>query len=442
MENNHQPIQKIGLLASIATMIGCVVGASIFILLGPITAKTGPSLHLAYILAFIPALFGSLIYVQLGAAMPSTGGSYVYANRLLSPLVGVNQAIIMIMAGIGANAMLAIGFAQYLHYYLPIASTMTIAVFILIALYLVNLLGLRLAGGVQIFMVAWMLLALLAFAIPGLFHVKPQGGEPLLAFGVSGLLYAAVLAFYSYSGFGIISELGGEVENPKKNIPLSIIISLLIVVFIYALVAYVSTGVMPWQQLAQAEASVPAAASIFLPRSIIVLIGIGALFATATTINAVMMAIPRELVALSKDKVLPLLLMKFNRFGVPYISLSIITVMSILLVLTGLNVDYFATITVVGLLAAAMLSSIAAWRLPKKLPDVYQDASFKIKPSWLTTIALIGFLTMLLFIVLAIMDLPSIGLIYLVLIVICNIYYFVIQKDKAHIDVVSKRKNF
>lgn len=67
---------QIGLIGAVSIIVGTVIGASIFILLGPIAGNTGPALPIAYIFAFLPALFGSLFYAQLGAVIPATGGTY------------------------------------------------------------------------------------------------------------------------------------------------------------------------------------------------------------------------------------------------------------------------------------------------------------------------------------------------------------------------------
>ncbi|MHB8917982.1 MAG: APC family permease [Desulfocucumaceae bacterium] len=419
-ESNQK--NMISLAMAIATVVGCVIGASIFVMLGPITAKTGPSLYLAYIIAMIQAAFGSVAYAQLGAAMPSTGGSYYYASRLLSPITGFNQAMFMIIAAIGVSGMLAVGFAQYLHFYLPSMDVTAVAVGVLILFYIINLFGLRLAGSLQILMCIWLLLALLLFAIPGLLHVKAHEG-PFLVHGVGGLMFAAALAFFSYTGFGVISELGGEVKNPKRNIPLSIIISFLITTLVYVLVTYVSTGVISWQELAKSEASLPAAAAVFLPGWAAAFIGLGALFAVATTLNAIMMVAPREFMALCSDNLLPEIINKKNRSGAPYISLTIITVISLFFVVIGLKIDYMATLAVAGLLLLSALTALAAWRLPKKLPQVYENASFKIKPFWLALVSWLGFLSMIFFFLLAIVDYPSVAVIYIILVVASSAYF-------------------
>src|SRR5690625_5011217 len=149
------PSNKISLLGAISIIVGTVIGASIFILLGPIAGQTGPALPLAYMVAFLPALFGSIFYAQLGAAIPATGGTYFYCKRLLNPTIGYVAAISLILGGMGASVMLALGFAEYLQFFIPTLPIKFTAFLILLILYGINLLGLKTSEMTQILMTVW-----------------------------------------------------------------------------------------------------------------------------------------------------------------------------------------------------------------------------------------------------------------------------------------------
>lgn len=256
---------KIGLIGAISIIVGTVIGASIFILLGPIAGQTGPSLFIAYLVAFLPALFGSLFYAQLGSAMPTNGGSYFYSKRLLNPLVGYITTISLILGGMGAIVMLALGFAEYLQFFIPALPIKLTAVLIVLALFAINLLGLKTAEIVQIAMTVWIIIGLLIFTIPGFFYIEPQNLSPLMPNGLGSFLMGSALAVYSYVGYGIISEIGGNIKDPQKNLPKAIFFSLGIVVVLYAMVSLVAVGVIPWEQLSASGASVAEAAKLFLP---------------------------------------------------------------------------------------------------------------------------------------------------------------------------------
>lgn len=421
---------KISLVGAIAIIVGTVIGASIFILLGPVAGQTGPSLFLAYAVAFLPAFFGSIYYAQLGSAMPTVGGSYFYSKRLLTPKVAYFVVITLILGAIGAIVMLSLGFADYLKFFFPSLNTQWTAAAIIIILFIINLLGLKTAEIVQILMTAWIIISLLIFTIPGLFVIDTSNLTPLFPNGFGSFMTGSALAVYSYVGYGIISEIGGSIKNPKKNLPRSIFISLGLVTVIYVLVCLVTVGIIPWQQLSESGASVAEAAQAFLPSSVILFISIGALFATVTTINAVLMTVPGDFVALAKEGIFNDELYSKKVNNTPFVPIVFITILSLVGVFSGFSVDYFATITIVGLLFNAVVLGFAAWNLPKKEGKLYQAAPFKVKPSLLKVIIVLGILTNIAFIILALLDVPSILFIF----IIWSIVGYLIHRNKIPVS--------
>src|SRR5699024_11656644 len=103
-----------GLIGAVAMLMGAMIGAAVFVLLGPLAKLTGPSLPLAFLLGALPAFFGSAYYIQLGSMFPSSGGTYVYTSRLLNPTSGVFAAFWLLFAGIGSNGLRAFGFLHYI----------------------------------------------------------------------------------------------------------------------------------------------------------------------------------------------------------------------------------------------------------------------------------------------------------------------------------------
>jgi|SRR5690625_659005 len=410
--------KKIGLIGAIAIIVGTVIGASIFILLAPIAGQTGPSLFLAYFIAFIPAFFGSIFYAQLGAAMPATGGTYHYNKRLLNPTLGYLATISLILGGIGATVMLAIGFAEYLQFFFPNLPIQLTALLIILFLYGINLLGIKTAEIVQILMTLWIILALLIFAVPGLFHIEVQNFTPMIPNGMGSFLMGSALAVYSYVGFGIISEIGGTIENPKKNIPRAIFFSLGLITLIYMLVSLVAVGVIPWEQLSESGASVAEAAQKFLSPPFVLFISIGALFATVTTINAVLMTIPGDFQALAKEGIFSRKLMTKEVNNTPLFPITFLVVIGAIGIFSGFSADFFATITIVGLLFNAVILGIALWKLPKREKEAYDNASFKMKPGLLKVAIILGVFLNAAFILLAVLDFLIIIPIYIVWLII------------------------
>lgn len=417
---------KISLIGAIAIIIGTVIGASIFILLGPVAGQAGPGLYLAYLIAFIPAFFGSIYYAQLGAAMPSVGGSYFYSKKLLSARAGYLVVMSLILGGIGAIVMLSLGFAEYLQYFFPNINIQLTAAGIVLVLLAINLLGLKTAEVFQIFMTLWILLALVMFIVPGVFAVDTQNLTPMFPNGFGGLMMGSALAVYSYVGYGIISEIGGNIKDPTRNVPKAIFISLGIIAVVYALVCFVAVGVIPWETLANSGASVAEAAQVFLPSSVILFISVGALFATVTTIHAVLMTVPGDFTALSDEGIFNKKLHSKVVNGTPVVPITFMSVMAIISIFSGLSVVYFTTITIVGLLFNAVIIGLAAWHLPKKEKALYEAAPFRVKPGLLKLTVILGVISNIVFIALALLDAPSILLIFILWVGVG----FVLHKNK------------
>lgn len=419
---------KIGLIGAISTLIGIMVGAAIFILLGPLAAQTGPSLTVAFLLGAIPALFGSVYYMQLGSIFPSSGGSYIFASRLLNPTLGVLAGFFMVFAGVGAIGMLALGFINYLSFYFTNIPVIPIALLTILIFFFINFLGIRFANKLQVFMVGWMVLALLIFIIFGFLH--QQSAEfvefdkgPFLRNGVSGLLMAAVLSFYSYAGYGIVTEIGGEIKNPQKNTPLAIIISLVTVALIYMGVSYICTSIVPIDEFIGFSASIPMTASLFLPNWVVDLIAVGGFLAIFTTLNAIMLVIPQELAVMGNEGVISkLFTKKHKKFGTPYISLVLISIVPMILIIFGISETVFATMTIAGLLISGLIMGVSALKIFKKAGQEYEHAVIKIPKPLLITFSILGIISSFLFTVLAILDAPVVGGLAIVLVVFTMIY--------------------
>src|SRR5699024_3890506 len=342
------------------------------------------------------------------------GGTYFYCKRLLNPTVGYIASISLILGGMGASVMLALGFAEYLQYFIPSLPIGFTAFLILLILYVINLLGLKTAEMLQILMTIWILLALLIFAVPGLFAIEATNFTPFVPNGMGNFLMGSALAVYSYVGYGIISEIGGSIEKPEKNIPRAIFISLGIIVVVYALVSLVSVGVIPWEQLSSSGASVAEAAQKFLSPSFVLFISVGALFATVTTINALFMTIPGDYEALSNEGIFSRKLMALKTNGTAVFPITTILIFGVIGIFTGFSVDFFATITIVGLLLNTIILGFALWKLPTREKEAYDNAPYKIKPGLLRVIIVIGVILNVMFMILAVLDVPIIALIFLI----------------------------
>lgn len=405
-----------GLVGAISLMLGAMIGAAVFVLLGPLAELTGRSLPLAFLLGSLPAFFGSVYYIQLSSMFPMTGGTYVYTSRLLNPTFGILAAFWILFAGIGANGMLALGFVHYISFYVGPLPAKSTAMGIVILFVILNLFGLRFSSLLQIYMVLWMIGALGLYIYVGLSgqavgSLATFDNGPFLRQGMGGLLMATVLSFYSYAGYGLITEIGSEIKRPEKNTPRAMLISLLCITAIYIGVAYVSTTVIPLEDFIGFRASLPMAATFFLPEWAVHVLAIGGLLALFTSLNAMLLIFPYELSVMADDGVVSSLFqVRLKRFRTPYFSLIVVGFMTLTLIHIGFEETVFATMTVVGFLLGSIVMGISGLQLFKKAKKPYENAPIQIKKPLFITFSLLGIASSVVFLSFAVIENPLVGM--------------------------------
>jgi len=284
--------REITILHGVLLIVGSVIGASAFILIGPLAGQTGPGLWISYAIGAIPALFVAVVFSQLGAAFPITGAGYISISRLLSPSVAM-MVVWSAILGIFAFAMplMAFGFALYLDKLFPLggdAMLLVVAALTIMFFTVLNMFEIKWMLWVQSIMAGIMIIALIIFGVGGSLNANPSYQTPLFPLGFSAVLAAMIPAYVMYTGLNGATELGGETKNPRRSIPIILAISLTIMVAVYILITYALTGLLPWQELGKIKGAtaIVTAAGKFMPAGVALwLMGIGALFAAATTIS-------------------------------------------------------------------------------------------------------------------------------------------------------------
>jgi amino acid transporter len=248
-----------------ATMInvGTMIASAIFIVPAAVAASLpNPSLMLlVWVAGGAVSLLGALCVAELGAAFPEAGGLFVYLTRAFGPVWGFlyawTAALIINPASVAA---IAVGFATYVGFFTPLgtAGIKVVAVASIVALTAVNCLGLKLGARVQNVLTLLKIGALGALIVSAL--VMPGGSvehfRPLLpAVGVAGLAgafsVAMVAVLWAYDGWIEITYVGSEVRDPGRNLPRSIVISVFLVVGLYALTNVAYVYVLPLDRMAQ-----------------------------------------------------------------------------------------------------------------------------------------------------------------------------------------------
>ena len=419
--------RHIGLSGGIALVIGGVIGMGIYALIAAVGAQAGTGLWLAFVLAIIISVVGVTPLIQIVSALPRAGGGYLFASRLLHPLVGVLTSFWALFGGICLTAMVALGLAGYITPYLPGNLPVRLVAFALpILFYALYLFNLRLATSLQILLVAQLVVALLGYGVVGALKFDLSFSVDMPQ-GVGGLIMATILCYSVCIGLQAIAEMGEEMHNPRRNIPLSLIIGGSVVLVIYIFVGAVFINSVPYhfESITAMTAPLMQSGERFLPGYWVLFLSIGALSAGLTSFNAGAIALPREILAQARDGLLPGFLGRIHpRTQTPLNAVTLYFILTLVLILTGLSIDFYGVMTAVGILMMTAVIAIAAVRLPQKFPQEFAAAYIRLSKGWLTALAIFSVVSSLGFVSIVIMQLPVVGLVYIMLSLLVTAYYF------------------
>lgn len=201
---------------------------------------------------------------------------------------------------------------------------------------------------------------------------------------------AVGLLSFATGGGQVVAELGGEMKNPGRDIPLTIIVTTLAVGLLYAFMATIAAGVLPIADVANMPLTDVARTILPGPLFIFFMVG-GAMFALATTLNATLSWVTKGIMIACEDGWLPKSLGKVNkRFGTPHWLLTLFYIIGVIPIVTGLSLGLISALGTGVLLLANIIPVFAATKLPKKYPELYKRAPFKLPPATLNIIVYIG----------------------------------------------------
>lgn len=392
--NQEQNLKRVlGTKDVIGLAVGLIIGAGIMSLTGVAIGKTGTGTVFAFLLSSFLMTLTTLPIAQLGAAAPTAGGSYKYVSRLLGSKWGFLFIMLYIPTYI-CLSVYAISFAQYFQVLVPGADPHLVAGIAMTIFYVVNILGtkkLSFAQNIMVVLLVAALAAFIGFGLPKVDYEAVFASENLFPAGTGGFLTAAALLSFAMVGASFLGDLGGEMKNPSRDIPLGIIVATLGVGLLYALIAIVACGVLPWRDVANQSLTSVARAILSSPLFYLFVVG-GGLGATATTINGTLGYVTKPLVIACQDGWLPRRLGEVNaRTGAPIYLLTLFYVVGMIPIVFGFPLGTAANFcTGVGMFAFAF-PALASCRLAKKYPQLYAASAFKLPPKLLSSLGILGF---------------------------------------------------
>ncbi|MFI6885673.1 amino acid permease [Streptosporangium canum] len=389
--------------------IGVIIGTGIFVLTGRVARDlAGPAVALSFVAAGIVCALAALCYAEFASTVPVAGSAYTFAFATLGEfpawIIGWDLTLELMLAA----AVVAVGWSGYLTSLLssmgitlPAAIAGEGATFNLPAALIVLLLTVILVSGVKLssrfnlVIVTVKLAVVLLVIVAGLFFIKAVNYSPFIppskptpaveglaapliqvlfgispvAFGVLGIFSAAAIVFFAYIGFDVVATAAEETRNPRRDLPIGIIASLVICTILYVAVSLVVVGMQPYSQLSEAAPLADAFKAVGQTWAA-TLISIGALAGLTTVVMILMMGQSRVMFAMSRDHLLPAGLAKVHpKFGTPYrITIMVGVIVAILAGLVPLST--IAELVNIGTLFAFVIVSIAVVILRRTRPDL------------------------------------------------------------------------
>jgi APA family basic amino acid/polyamine antiporter len=390
--------RTLGFLEAMTLGGGTMIGAGIFILPGIAARNAGPASSLSYAIAGLVALLAALSLSELATGMPIAGGSYHYVNRALGGLFGAIVGWGMWTGLMFASAFYMVGFGQYIVAPIPgfdgrhfVIALGLIGLTLLVG---VNYYGTDESSALQNWMIGVETAIVVVFVAVGLFFIDSANLTPFAPTGPTGIIATTGIVFVSFLGFEIIATVAGEIKNPGRTIPLSMILSVVSVTLLYVLVMLVSTGSVPIDVLGDSPIPVSDVAAVSMGPIGVAAIAFAAIIAAISSSNSSILAASRVIYAMGRDG---LMSDWFNeshdRFYTPHRAILATGGVTALLIGLGLRVE-----SIIALLAeAASFSFLVAYLLVhvalvvfrRADPDEYEP-TFELPGALYPTVPILG----------------------------------------------------
>jgi basic amino acid/polyamine antiporter, APA family len=342
--------------------IGAIIGTGIFVITGAVAAQySGPGITLSFFIAGVVCVFTALAYAELASTIPVSGGAYTYSYIIFGELAGWIAGCCILMVCTFGAASVATGWSGYmigiLHSIgidLPVMFTKipsegglinlpAIIIALLIAAILVK--GTKESATLNGILVALKIGIVLLFIFIAFPHFDSANFDPFMPFGFDGVATGAATVFIAYSGFDTVAMAAEECKNPKRDLPIGIIGSLLLCAVLYIIVSGMLTGIAPYHELNNTE---PITYTLRKNGSNIggALVAAGALAGMTTVLMMQIFGQSRVLFAMSRDGMIPKPFMNIHKkFETPYVGILITGLVTAL-------ISGFAPITTIGMLTS------------------------------------------------------------------------------------------
>lgn len=369
----QEPARTLGLPAAVSMVVGTVIGSGIFLVSSQMMRAVGssPMVFFVWIFAGVLSLFGALSYAELSAAMPRSGGEYVFLKTVYGPVWGfIYGWTTTWVAKPGSIAALASGAYRYLAEFFPGLNDVVFSLALpigpgggpldvhkgqflgaglIIVLTAVNILGTRWGGGLQVAGSGLKVALIAGIILGGLAssqgHVANfQSSMPEHRAGIAGFFVALVAALWAYDGWNNASMIGSDIQNPEKNMPRALISGTAVVIGIYLLANVAYSYVLSAPEIGNSQrvaadmmrrvAGSPGAA----------IVSIAAIVSMLAALNGVILSGSRVPFAMAREGYFFASMGGLSRFQTPAASLGLQGAWSVLLLASGRYEDLISMV--------------------------------------------------------------------------------------------------
>lgn len=419
----------LGPVSLVALGVGVIIGAGLFSITGTVASEfTGPSITLSFIIAAIGCCFAGLCYAEFASMIPVAGSAYTYSYATMGELIAWIIGWDLVLEYTVAATTVSISWSRYmvvflenLGIHLPHALTACpwdggiINIPAMLIVVLMSLFLIRGTEGSSIFngfIVFLKIAVILIFVVLGWQFIQienytpyiPENTGKLGEYGFSGILRGAAVVFFAFLGFDAVSTAAQETKNPKRDMPIGILVSLLVCTLLYVLFAHVMTGVAHYTEFGGQQGIAPVAVAIehmgapdasgiiqpafpWLNKAIILAI----LFGYCSVIMVTLMAQSRVFLSMSHDGLLPPFFSKIHsKFRTPAHS-NILFMILVGLMAAFIPAQVAGEMTSIGTLFAFTLVCAAILIVRKTMPNVHRA----FKTPFVPAVPILGILTCL-----------------------------------------------
>jgi len=397
----------------VALGVGAIIGAGLFSITGLAAANNaGPGITISFIVAALGCAFAGLCYAEFASMIPIAGSAYTYSYATMGEFIAwiIGWDLVLEYALGAATVAISwsgylIKFLEYYDVYIPpeltISPFQTItlsdgsvvsgilnlpAVFIIVVISLVLIKGTKESALANAIIVALKVGVVLVFVILGWGYINPDNYVPYVPantgvfgeFGFSGVIRAAAIVFFAYIGFDAVSTAAQETKNPKRDMPIGILGSLIVCTILYILFAHVMLGLANYKEFAGKDGIAPVAVAIahtpyvFLQQAVILAI----LGGYASVILVMLMGQSRVFYSMSQDGLLPRLFSEVHpKYKTPYKS-NLLFMLFVSLFAAFVPANVVGEMVSIGTLFAFVLVCLGIWVLRVKQPDA--PRTFKV----------------------------------------------------------------